>query len=150
SNASHSNGTPARHFDHTAAITPQDRAEAVRQMVEVAKKQSLTAAGIYSSSETVEAIANSRGVFAFHRQTSAEVSITMLGGDSSGWQKANSPDYRNLNPELLAETACRKARDSAHPKEISAGKYTVVLEPAAVLDLLGFLFWDWGGLAILD
>ena len=25
-----------------------------------------------------------------------------------------------------------------------------MLEPAAVLDLLGFLFWDWGGLAILD
>ncbi|HZU23371.1 MAG TPA: metallopeptidase TldD-related protein, partial [Terriglobales bacterium] len=69
---------------------------------------------------------------------------------SSGWQKANSPDHRDLNPELLAETAARKARDSAHPREIAAGKYTVVLEPAAVLDLLGFLFWDWGGLAILD
>jgi PmbA protein len=141
---------PSRHFEGTAAITADDRAEAVGRMVGIAKAQRLTAAGIYSSSNGIEALLNSRGVARFHRQTSAEISITMLAGDSSGWQKANSPDHRNLSPELLAETACRKARDSAHPKEIPAGKYTVVLEPAAVLDLLGFLFWDWGGLAILD
>ena len=147
---SHTNHTPSRHFDHTAAVTPQDRAEAVRQMVEVAKKQNLTAAGIYSSSETLEAIANSRGVFAFHRQTSAEVSITMLAGDSSGWQKANSPDVRNLHPAALAEIAAQKTRASGHPRELGPGKYTVILEPAAVLDLVGFMFWDWGGLAILD
>ena len=144
------NNTLSRHFDHTAAITPQDRAEAVRQMVEIAKKQNLTAAGIYSSSETLEATANSRGVFAFHRQTSAEVSITMLAGDSSGWQKANSPDVRNVNPVALAEIAAEKTRQSAHPRELAPGKHTVILEPAAVLDLVGFMFWDWGGLAILD
>jgi predicted Zn-dependent protease len=141
---------PSRHFEATAAITPSDRAEAVGRMVQIAKAQRLTAAGIYSTSESVEALLNSRGVARFHRQTSAEISVTMLAGDSSGWQKANSPDFRNVNPEALAETAARKARESAHPKEIPAGKYTVVLEPAAVLDLLGFLFWDWGGLAILD
>ncbi|SRR5579884_1082703 len=141
---------PSRHFDATAAITPEDRAEAVGRMVQSAKAQRLTAAGIYSTSNTVEMLLNSRGISRFHQQTSAEISITMLAADSSGWQKANSPDHRDLNPELLAETAARKARDSAHPREIAAGKYTVVLEPAAVLDLLGFLFWDWGGLAILD
>ena len=37
-----------------------------------------------------------------------------------------------------------------HPREIPAGKYTVILEPAAVLDLVGFMFWDFGGLSILD
>jgi len=26
----------------------------------------------------------------------------------------------------------------------------VILEPAAVLDILGYMFWDWGGQAILD
>src|SRR5207247_3893779 len=39
---------------------------------------------------------------------------------------------------------------SAHPREIPAGKYTVILEPAAVLDMVGFMFFDFGGLAILD
>src|SRR5207237_899490 len=85
-----------------------------------------------------------------HTQTSSEVSITMLAGNSSGWQKANSPDIRNLDPQALAEIAAKKAIESANPKEISPGKHTVILEPAAVLDMAGFMFFDFGGLAILD
>jgi PmbA protein len=141
---------PSRYFDATAALTPQDRAAGVHKMVAAAKAAKLTAAGIFSSSQSVEALLNSRGVFQFHRQTSSEISITMLGGDSSGWQKQNSPDSANLQPEELAETAARKAEQSASPKEEPAGKYTVILEPAAVLDLVGFMFFDWGGLAIID
>ena len=74
----------------------------------------------------------------------------MLAADSSGWQKANSPDVSNLDAVMLAETAAKKAQDSAYPKKIVPGKYTVILEPAAVLDLVGFMFFDFGGLAILD
>ncbi|HTQ97599.1 MAG TPA: metallopeptidase TldD-related protein, partial [Candidatus Acidoferrum sp.] len=80
----------------------------------------------------------------------AEVSITMLAGDSSGWQKANSPNVASLDPVLLAETAAQKAVDSAHPREVPPGKYTVILEPAAVLDIVGFMFFDYSGVAILD
>src|SRR5439155_2838846 len=100
--------------------------------------------------ESVEGIFNSRGLSAWHTQTSAEISITMLAADSSGWQKANSPDVGNLDPETLAQTAAKKAVESAAPREISPGKYTVILEPAAVLDMVGFAFFDFGGLAILD
>jgi PmbA protein len=141
---------PSRHFAQTAAITPQLRADGVKKIVEVAEKHKLTTAGIFSSSESVEGIFNSRGLSAWHTQTLAEVSITMLGGDSSGWQKANSPDVTNLDPLSLAETAAKKAFDSAHPAEIPAGKYTVILEPSAVLDIVGFMFWDYSGVAILD
>ena len=79
------------------------------------------------------------------KQTSSEISVTMLGADSSGWQKFNSPDVGNLDPVALAETAAEKAAKSAAPREIPAGKYTVILEPAAVLDMAGFMFWDFGG-----
>ncbi len=140
----------SRFFESTAAITPGDRAEVVKGVVSVARKHSLTTAGIYSNSESQEGIFNSRGLANWHRQTSAEVSITMLGDDSSGWQKLNSPDVSNLDPARLAETAAKKAVDSAHPQEIPAGKYTVILEPAAVLDIVGFMFWDFSGVAILD
>ena len=141
---------PSRYFAQTAAITPQLRADSVKKIVEVAQKHKLTTAGIFSSSESVEGIFNSRGLSNWHTQTLAEVSITMLGGDSSGWQKANSPDVANLDPLRLAETAAQKTLDSAHPAEIPAGKYTVILEPAAVLDIVGFMFWDYSGMAILD
>jgi predicted Zn-dependent protease len=139
-----------RHFDSTAAVTAEDRAAAVDRIVAVAKKHKQTTAGIFSSSESLEALLNSRGVSQVHSQTSADVSVTMLGDDSSGWQKANSPDVSNLDPQKLAEIAAEKSALSAHPKEVPPGKYTVVLEPAAVLDLLGFMFFDFGGTALLE
>ena len=140
----------SRFFEQTATITPADRAEVVRGIVSVADKHKLTTAGIYSTSESREGLFNSRGLANWHHQTLAEISITMLAGDSSGWQKLNSPNVRNLDPERLAETAARKAVESAHPREIAPGKYTVILEPAAVLDIVGFMFWDYSGVAILD
>jgi PmbA protein len=141
---------PVRHFAGTAAITPEQRAEAVGRIVQIAERHKLTAAGIYSSSESIEGIFNSRGLSAWHTQTSAEISITMLAADSSGWQKYNSPDVRNLDATALAETAAKKALDSVHPRAILPGKHTVILEPAAVLDIVGFMFWDFGGQALLD
>jgi predicted Zn-dependent protease len=139
-----------RFFEETAAITPGDRAAVVKSIVAVAAKHRLTTAGIYSSSESGEGIFNSRGLANWHQQTLAEVSITMLADDSSGWQKLNSPDVNQLDAARLAETAAEKAVQSAHPREIAPGKYVVILEPAAVLDIVGFIFWDFSGIAILD
>jgi len=141
---------PIRHFAETAGITPEDRATGVSKIVDVANRHKLTTAGIYSSSESIEGIFNSRDLADWHTQTSAEISITMLAKDSSGWQKTNSPDVSNLDPVALADIAAVKAIDSAAPREVPAGKYTVILEPAAVLDIVGFMFWDFGGQAILD
>jgi PmbA protein len=141
---------PSRHFAQTAALTPEQRAEGVGKIVAIAQKHQLTTAGIFSSAESIEGIFNSGGLSNWHTQTSAEISITMLAPDSSGWQKSNSPNVANLNPRALAEIAAGKAAESAGPREIAAGKYTVILEPAAVLDITGFMFFDFGGLAILD
>ncbi|MGC2110208.1 MAG: TldD/PmbA family protein [Candidatus Korobacteraceae bacterium] len=139
-----------RFFEITARLTPQDRAQAVAEIVDVARKHSLTTAGIFSSAESVEGIFNSRGVAHWQEQTLAEVSITMLGETSSGWQKANASDASQLDPPRLAEIAAEKAIASKNPRELPPGKYTVVLEPAAVLDAVGFMFWDFGGSALLD
>jgi predicted Zn-dependent protease len=142
--------TSSRHFQQTAAITPDERAEGVKKIVSVADKHKLTTAGVFSSADSIEGIINSRGLSRWHTQTSAEISITMLAQDSSGWQKSNSADVANLDPLALAETAAKKALDSAQPRVVPAGKCTVILEPAAVLDIVGFMFWDYSGMAILD
>jgi predicted Zn-dependent protease len=141
---------PSRYFAETSAITPEMRADIVGKMVRVADRHKLTSAGIVSISEAVEGIFNSRGVSDWYEQTSAEISITMLGADSSGWQKMNTPDVRRLETLPLAEDAAQKAVDSRSPREVPPGKYTVILEPAAVLDIVGFMFWDFSGQAILD
>jgi predicted Zn-dependent protease len=141
---------PSRHFAQTAALTPEDRAEGVKKIVGVAAKHKLTTAGVFSCGETIEGIFNSRGLAQWHTQTSSEISITMLADKSSGWQKANSPNVAHLDAEGLAEIAASKAIQSTAPQELPAGKHTVILEPAAVLDMAGFMFWDFAGLAILD
>jgi predicted Zn-dependent protease len=141
---------PTRFVESTAAITPAERAEVVKRIVEVAQRHQLTTAGIYSNAQSHEGIFNSRGLAKWHAQTLAEVSITMLGEDSSGWQKLNSTDASRLDAVGLAETAAKKALDSKRPGTLTPGKYTVILEPAAALDIVGFMFWDYSGVAILD
>lgn len=141
---------PSRHFEQTSAITPELRAEAVKKTVAVADRHKLTTAGVFSAAESFEALFNSRGVSRWHLQTLAEISITMLAPDSSGWQKANSPNVAALDPLRMAETAAQKAVDSAHKREIPAGKLTVIFEPSAVLDIVGFMFFDYSGMSILD
>ena len=134
----------------TAAITPGDRAQAVSAMVEIARTLELTAAGICSSQSSRYALLNSAGVEEQYAATHAEYSVTMLAADSSGWAKGGSPRWGDLDAAAGARIAAEKAVASARPREIPAGKITVILEPAAVLDLLGFLIWDFGGLAVLD
>ncbi len=143
-------GTVNRYFEATASLTPQDRAEGVASMVAVAKKHNLAAAGIFSSAEIVEGIFNSKGVNGWYKQTLAEVSVSMLDRSSSGWQKSNSPDRAQLDPVRMAEVAAHKAIESNNPRDLRPGKYTVILEPAAVLDIVGFMFWDFGGSALLE
>jgi predicted Zn-dependent protease len=140
----------SRFYDATAQITPDDRARAVAEMVHVATSEGLTTAGTFSTGQSAFAMLNSAGLEAFYQDTGAEYSVTMLGGNSSGWAKGNSPDVARLDPAGGARIAAEKARLSADPIEIPPGKYTVVLEPAAMLDLLGFVFWDFGGLSVID
>ena len=94
-----------RHFAETAATNPEQRAEVVGKIVSVASRNKLTAAGIFSNSESVDGLFNSRGLSVWYTQTSSDISVTMLGEDSSGWQKANSPDVSQLDAVRLAEVA---------------------------------------------
>jgi predicted Zn-dependent protease len=143
---------PSRYFEQSARLTPEDRASGVAKIVEIAKKNKLVTAGIFSSGETFEGILNSAGLIVFHRQSSAEVSVTMLNDAhrSSGWQKRNAPDIRMFDPAEVGEIAAKKAIASADPKELPPGKYDVILEPSAVLDLVGFMFQDFGAQSVLD
>ena len=139
-----------RYFDETAAAAPEDRAGAVAQVCKMAAKRGQTAAGIFSTGHSESALANSKGLFAHYEQTRAEFSVTFLEKDSSGWAKANSPRVGDIEPEVLAERASAKSANSRGPREMPPGRYTAILEPAAVLDLVGFLFYDFAGTAVLD
>jgi len=140
----------ARFFRATAQTTPVDRARAVTRVCRMAEKNKQTAAGIFSTGETQSVLANSSGLSARYEETDAEFSVTILESNSSGWAKAAAPDVREIQTDALAATASRKSADSRSPRELPPGHYTAILEPSAVLDLVGFLFYDFAGTAVLD
>jgi PmbA protein len=134
----------------TAEASPVDRARAVSEAIRLVESAGQTAAGIYSTGQAVEAIFNSQGVAGWHSETGAQFSITTMAKDSSGWAKASTAALSEMEPIELARRACDKARLSANPQELSPGHYTVVLEPAAVLDLVGQMFADFSATALHD
>jgi len=144
--------TPAeeRYFAGTAQATPEHRARAVAEAIGVVEAAGQTAAGIYSTGDAFFGLMNSRGAAAWHGETMARFSITAMAPDSSGWAKQSACDLRELDPAVLARSAARKAAESRSPRELPAGRYTVVLEPAAVLDLVGQMFGDFSATAIRD
>jgi PmbA protein len=134
----------------TAALTPEERARAVRRACDLAVKKGQSAAGIFSSGQSQTAIGNSRGLFAAYRETHAEFSVTMQEPPAASWAKANSANVREFDPQKLAAIASDKAHRATNAQELAPGRYTVILEPAAVLDLVGFLFYDFAATALAD
>ena len=142
--------TVNRFIQRTAALTAEDRARAVRRACDLAVKKGQVAAGIFSSGQSQSAMGNSRGLFAAYRETHATFSITMQEDAAASWAKANSADVRAFDPQKLAVRASEKAHLAVNARELAPGRYTVILEPAAVLDLVGFLFYDFAATALED
>jgi PmbA protein len=140
----------ARFSMPTAALTPENRARAVRNASDLAIKRGQVAAGIFASGQSQTAVGNSRGLFANYRETHAEFSITMQESPAASWAKANAANVRAFDPQKLAERASLKAHAATNAQELPPGKYTVILEPSAVLDLVGFLFYDFSATALAD
>jgi len=139
-----------RFIKHTAALSAEDRARAVRRACDSAVKKGQVAAGIFSNGQSQSVLANSRGLFAAYRETHSEFSVTMQEGSAASWAKANSADVRAFDPQKLAARAGEKAHLAVNARELAPGRYTVILEPAAVLDLVGFLFYDFSATALAD
>jgi predicted Zn-dependent protease len=125
----------------TAECSADQRAAKVAQVVEPVKREGLEVAGALTTASKSVAVANSRGVFAHHPSTYSQFTCTALGEDSSGWVDAHSRDVDSIDTAALGRRAIEKTLRSARPIAVPAGKYTVVLEPNAVAELVAFLGW---------
>jgi len=137
-------------FDRTDRIHPEARARAVKIPIQIAKSKGLQTAGIFSNSLSRHAICNSKGLRAYAEETYAVFSTTMMADMGSGWAKYGHPDASQIPVETLSLHAAEKAVFGREPQNIEPGKYTVILEPSAVLDLMEFLLLDFGGLSVLE
>ncbi|WP_158918885.1 TldD/PmbA family protein [Caulobacter sp. S45] len=123
----------------TAAITPDYRAQVAADSIAACKTAKLTAAGYLEDAQGFEAFANSRGATGYQRSTMLDYSCTARteDGHGSGWVARNLQDSTSLNTGAEVRTAIRKAAASSDTKALEPGKYTVILEPAAVEGMLG-------------
>jgi len=124
----------------TAKYSAAERVPGVRAVVDPAAKEGMNSSGFFQNGASVQCIANKAGNFGYQRSTSASFSATVrtADGTGSGWAQDASWRVGELDAIRLAATALHKARDSAGPKKLDPGDYTVLLEPAAVADLVGF------------
>jgi predicted Zn-dependent protease len=127
--------------DTTASQDPATRAEAVRRIADPAKTAGLVSTGFMEAITSAQAIANTKGLFAYNRSTSSVLTTTVrtTDGTGSGWGGATHHDWSRINPAALGARATQKARTSVNPVAIEPGRYTVVFEPTAVGNLIQFI-----------
>ncbi len=125
----------------TAALAPEARAAAVGEIAHVMRRNDLYAAGYVSSRADAIAVANSKGVRRFFRGSDSAINIKAMGETSSGYAEGYARYFSDLSPRALAERAARKAVQSASPKALPPGEYTVILEAPAFREFLGYLSW---------
>lgn len=124
--------------ENTAKIDPEYRAKAAFDSLDPCRKKNLTAAGYMEDSTGFSAIGNSKGLFAYNRATSVDFTITVRTADGlgSGYAIRDVTDISKLSTKEATEIAMQKALASVNAKALEPGKYTVILEPAASVDLL--------------
>jgi predicted Zn-dependent protease len=126
-------------FDRSAQITPEARAQACKIALDMTRAAGdLQSAGYLETGLSSIALGNKSGLFAYHRRTQNNYTLTVrtADGTGSGWAAADHPDWAQVDARRVAERATEKARLSRTPQAIEPGRYTVILEPQAVGDLV--------------
>ena len=141
----------SRFFSATAETTPQDRARAVARVCKMADKRKQTAAGIFASGSITLRAGEFEGSFRSLRADAIGIfrhdsRSALLGLGESRIRPISAKSIRKRWPKAPARRPpIRESRVKFRP-----GRYTTILEPSAVLDLVGFLFYDFAGTAVLD
>jgi predicted Zn-dependent protease len=132
---------PAAWSDATAHATPDDRAALVADCIAEAKKQQLVAAGFVDHVRESTVTATRAGFFGLHHGTRLQMTSTVRtpDGTGSGWAQGVGTRPEEIDGHAIIRVACEKAVRSRGAKPLEPGRYPVVLEPAAVGELVQFV-----------
>ena len=127
------------YFESVANLTPADRAKAALTALDPARKAGdLATAGFLVTNASSTALGNEKGMFAYYRSTNANYTVTVRtkDGTGSGWAGGEHNDWNQVDIAAISQRALDKAKLSKSPVAIEPGRYTVILEPQAVGDLV--------------
>ncbi len=134
-------GAPRAWDDAAAFMAPEARAAVAARACELGDAAKLHLAGFFERQAVTHAIRTSTGLAASSRRTDVAYSTTARtpDGTGSGWAGREAWRAADLDDASISRTAIDKARASAGPKPLAPGKYTVILEPQAVQEMLEYL-----------
>ncbi len=143
---------PAAWSEATAAATPELRAEGVRAVIAASDAAGVRAFGSFSTNAERLAVANSHGIRAVQRRTSAQLlTVTMSADGGSGYAEAAAVDVGAIDAATIGREAAAKARSTVNPVSVEPGDWPVVLEEYAVVDLLSMLgYMGFSALAVQE
>ena len=119
-----------------ARVTPRQRAAAVSVICGHAARVGLAASGAYSTSLSEFAIANSKGLFAYHQSTDVELTLVVQDDLGSGYAHGAGWRVAQVDTEALCLEAVERALLNRERRALPPGEYPVVLDVYAVLDVL--------------
>jgi len=124
----------------TAAASPESRADGVRAVIAAADAAGSVAYGSFSTGAETIAVANSKGIRAVQRQTSAQLlTVSMAPNGGTGYAETVAVDVGRIDAAAIGREAAEKAHATQNPVAIDAGDWPVVLEEYAVVDVLDML-----------
>jgi predicted Zn-dependent protease len=133
----------------TAALTPEDQAEAAAQAI--AGAPGLGLYGYYTSGVTEIGVASTTGLAISQSTTDSSVLALAASDDESGYAEATSWRAGDLNPAAVAREAAEKAHRTRGATQIEPQTFRAVLEPYAISELLFyFAFTSLNALALLE
>jgi len=132
--------------DATYAATPETRGEVARALVAPAEAQGMLSAGYLemragsllqvSSERLVDPCGPLDTPYAKWTQAQCSMTVRDAEGTGSGWAGRSGYDWTKIGAPALAARALEKCEASRHPVTLEPGRYTVILEPQAVADLM--------------
>src|SRR3984957_16883178 len=134
-------------FDaYTAAARGDLMVPQVKAVLAGAVKNKLVPAGFIQRSANAVGVGNKAGLFGYHTFTDSSLTHTMRNpeGTSSGWATQRSVALKDLDGESQAKISIAKCLNGVNLSKLDPGKYPVIMEPAAVADLIGWLGFAFG------
>jgi predicted Zn-dependent protease len=124
--------------EKTALARSPEMIPHIKTVIDAARAKNLIAAGLVERTHRVTAIANKRGLRAFHRGADAGLTSTIRAADgsSSGWAGHPATRFSEIDSAKVAADAIEKCLRWKNPRRLEPGNYTVVLDATATGDLV--------------
>ncbi len=123
----------------TALGDPEAEAAAVAGALERARAHDARLAGVVVRTAQAVAVANTRGLVRTHRGTAAQARLIASCGLATGHGGTLRARQQDVDLAALATRAARVAWQGREPHDLAPGRYDVVLEPPAVIELMEWL-----------